>query len=873
MGSVTLTSFTVDEVPKLPSTLVERRLRGVSDGETIVTPPSVYVPGDIIPISITYAGVKPNDKFMVFFSLVHVSPEGLPVSSPLSINNREFNASTMGEGEILLDWMLPWDASFASQDQSSSKDNIWKLVIHTSYAMREKNFVYSSRSFVIEMFTEQDTIFSRPQQGEIVSLNEVYELSWNHSLLNYFEEEMGTGGHGAVKNCEEVRLILVAEKEEATEATTVAATPMMITLFPISEEDVTDKDKSVIKNIGIASVLFNETVLTSQFQTPLTADLHYYVVVQCASKQSVKGWSSGYFSLSASKSAMRSTVATKGGSLSTLDTMKKNRLSLFGSSRADIVTSANPYLLSAALSSGVSGESSIVFADSLQGKHRHALGKTSVRNHKNIVKNAKKAKGTSHTSLHLSTASTCDYDTQAAMTLEPQLAGTLTTVTFLSFYQVGVGSTVTQSLGSDSSCVDIASTSVAYYDDYADDDNSGGSTTTTTRVPTVAPTLAPATATSKSPTRLPTVAPSLVSTTKGPTRAPTTSSTAAAGDDDTAATDDTTTDDTASNDDDGADDDNIVILVPTVSPTRVPTLLPSKLPTFIPTVLPSNGYSDRDIVISVDWEINLSGVSVSNFKSSVDDFIAMLYDYLSLPTEVTDDNIGYIEAKSIKQVQVEDDDNGSTLSSKSEKDDGGLTMKNIHLKSDNKKKNAHHHITKKITLTQKDFDKKAMKKSSIAVAASDVATQTSNYVSATFLVQYGTNSNHDASDQLEIFAYKMDYESLLLNAIQDNLDSGIFGNVAIESLDYSDPEVEGEGNDDLTDDDDAALAGIIIMSTGTLAGIIIAMLIAGILIGILMLYCWIHRASYCSGGDSGPNTNKIYVMESAPLPPPQQQVQ
>ena len=139
------------------------------------------------------------------------------------------------------------------------------------------SFLHESK----EEYTEIDTIFSvSPGVNEQVDLEKAYKLAWNASLLQYFDEDVGTGGHGASIICPLVSLYLVGENEVSVDA---SSTDNTTTGLPSGRRIL----KSSIPNSGSSTVVFhsNSTTLGSKF----------YILIQCATKTSVSSWSAGYF--------------------------------------------------------------------------------------------------------------------------------------------------------------------------------------------------------------------------------------------------------------------------------------------------------------------------------------------------------------------------------------------------------------------------------------------------------------------------------------------------------------------------------------------------------------------------------------------------
>lgn len=143
--------------------------------------PSLLVPGDSIIIRVEYEQLPIDEAIVLFYSLYN----GI---NSYPIGKHQFNTSTTGCGVFEFDWIVPWDKTFENND-------IWQAVVHSSALMDRKYFSFNEVN--ISVFTEIDSIFMQaPENGEVVtldtgSLSVEYAVSWNHSLIRYFQPILG----------------------------------------------------------------------------------------------------------------------------------------------------------------------------------------------------------------------------------------------------------------------------------------------------------------------------------------------------------------------------------------------------------------------------------------------------------------------------------------------------------------------------------------------------------------------------------------------------------------------------------------------------------------------------------------------------------
>lgn len=169
------------------TTSASASLEDASAGATKVVP-SVVVPGDAVSIRVEYEQLPINEPIVMFYSLYN----GI---SRYSIGQQQFNTSATGSGVFEFDWIVPWDKTFENND-------IWQAVVHSSAMMERKYF--SLNEVNVSVFTEVDSIFIHaPADREVVLLDDhshaaEYALSWNSSLVRYFDPILGTFKHAIV---------------------------------------------------------------------------------------------------------------------------------------------------------------------------------------------------------------------------------------------------------------------------------------------------------------------------------------------------------------------------------------------------------------------------------------------------------------------------------------------------------------------------------------------------------------------------------------------------------------------------------------------------------------------------------------------------
>lgn len=244
-----------------------RRLNAAPDTELTTGSPSdssyYYIPGDVITISVEYVGFEKSESTFLFLSLSNGFESTRIKAVP-------FVVSSTGSGSVDIDWLVPWN-----HELSGEKD--WTIVAHASNNM--PNHFEATNGLPVRIFSDTDSIFEGPVDGDIVDFDEPYTLRWNHSLLFYLDDVPGADGLGVETTCSSVLLFLVSESSAA--ATNATVFSKKIPLLPL------DNSTASIANHGNATVSF-----------PAIASLSgdkFYFLVECLQRAEASGWSSGYF--------------------------------------------------------------------------------------------------------------------------------------------------------------------------------------------------------------------------------------------------------------------------------------------------------------------------------------------------------------------------------------------------------------------------------------------------------------------------------------------------------------------------------------------------------------------------------------------------
>jgi hypothetical protein len=304
---------------------------------------------------------------------------------------------------------------------------------------------------------------------------------------------------------------------------------------------------------------------------------------------------------------------------------------------------------------------------------------------------------------------------------------------------------------------------------------------------------------------------------------------------------------------------------PSLAPVKVPSLSTSKTPTISPTksLQSSGGITTfdppegqdpivRQYTVTTTIAMTLKNVDPTSFTSSVDSVIAKLVEYLGLPDSIVAD----------------DDQSYATVTFKSMVEDSfASAAMDLNTTTNNKSgKNLRHQIIDDPTPYSRQIED----------SINSLTTQTSTSFTAYFDVVFGTNSETEGETLFDTIEWKMDWADGLTSAIRC-IGTSTFASAVVDDSSITDPVMDDEidydddGGESSSSNDDSV--NIVLLSYSQLAGIIIAVLIGGILIGMTALFLFLrYSGKSCLDVDSRiiPSTNKIYIMESS-APPAQTQ--
>jgi len=136
---------------------------------------NVGVPGDIVNIRVNYAGFEKSENTDLLLSITNGA-------ATISIGHVNFITSPSGNGSVETSWTIPWNKALAGH-------NNWHVLAHASNMMQK--VVSGENSVTITSFTDDDSIFSNPSNGEVVTFDSSYTVRWNGDLLSYFLEIAG----------------------------------------------------------------------------------------------------------------------------------------------------------------------------------------------------------------------------------------------------------------------------------------------------------------------------------------------------------------------------------------------------------------------------------------------------------------------------------------------------------------------------------------------------------------------------------------------------------------------------------------------------------------------------------------------------------
>jgi len=249
--------------------------------------------GDTLLLSASYNGFTPNEEHHFFVSLqIDEQVTDVP-NGKFAIGQHIFNSSASGNGVEQILYRLPWDMNFLQQKQQQQVP-MTSVSLHASNNMINGE-TSSINSFVVAVDRNVDTIFTSPTANSRgITADVPFEVQWDSSLLHYFEEMLGTDGHGLPKVVSNVSLIVVSQAYDPATGDNIGNATAYDLLPPTTRR---------IANNGSYFVTFPSSLLTGPFSPSVSAasaanlQRRFFLIVYSTAYSNLLGWSNGYFTI------------------------------------------------------------------------------------------------------------------------------------------------------------------------------------------------------------------------------------------------------------------------------------------------------------------------------------------------------------------------------------------------------------------------------------------------------------------------------------------------------------------------------------------------------------------------------------------------
>lgn len=230
----------------------------------------IYVPGSIIPITVTYNGFQAGEDIVMYASILKFNSEKETIER-YRIHSEIFQNSQTGHGKFDAEWIVPWNLLYADNNAE------YCVEIHMSNYMFNAVDSCSTSKFKISSFTDNDSIFE--PLPDVIIIDQEYTLNWRKDLLSYYHVDKTNllTGVGKLKESSEVEIYLIAEYD-----------------IDNSKSSINLNINNNIANSGSTKIIINTDIVNT-----LLAD-RYYFVVQSSESEFTHGWSSGTFQISSS---------------------------------------------------------------------------------------------------------------------------------------------------------------------------------------------------------------------------------------------------------------------------------------------------------------------------------------------------------------------------------------------------------------------------------------------------------------------------------------------------------------------------------------------------------------------------------------------
>jgi hypothetical protein len=239
------------------STNYDSSLRKLTDIEP-------YVPGQKVPITISYEGFVPNENTNIYVSFLKYNSIEETAEKHYIYSNL-YNNSESGNGVFLVEYIVPWNTLFANENDE------WCVEVHMSNQMSKNIDSCSNGKFKISSFTETDSIFEK--LPDKLMIDKEYTLNWNKDLLSYYHVSNVFLGIGEQRICKQVGIYLISLND-----------------FNSTNSSIKLNDNNII-NSGSTTITITNDILNY-----LIGD-DYYFIVQSAELTYIHGWSSSTFQI------------------------------------------------------------------------------------------------------------------------------------------------------------------------------------------------------------------------------------------------------------------------------------------------------------------------------------------------------------------------------------------------------------------------------------------------------------------------------------------------------------------------------------------------------------------------------------------------
>jgi len=220
--------------------------------------------GDTIDVSVDFSDFNAGSTVELF---VNFHRDDFISRTGTSVKQSSFVVPSTGSGNVVISYVIPWDIRFL---QNSAGPLIGcSISVHASNHMSE---IVKSSKFNVAVDDQMSGIFYSPAAGAVLVANSSVEVSWDASLLSFYQS-IGGAGHGYDVKTQFVNIDLVREELSSTgEVVTSTVTEVL----------------HAVNNTGIAQFLIlpvDEALTSTRF----------FFVVKSTEFAMCQGWSKGYF--------------------------------------------------------------------------------------------------------------------------------------------------------------------------------------------------------------------------------------------------------------------------------------------------------------------------------------------------------------------------------------------------------------------------------------------------------------------------------------------------------------------------------------------------------------------------------------------------